>query len=100
VDAAKDTRIEILFEFGHTAAQHMGSGSDVEAGIVICGPDPVNLGGLEKQDLAVILYGDAFGGLGCRPVIPDLVLRAGERVRIGHRQMASTGNRAPRLRRP
>ena len=78
VDAAKDTLIEILFEFGHTAAQQMGSGSDVEARIVICGPDPVNLGGLEKQDLAGILHGEAFCDVWCRPVILDLVLRAAE----------------------
>jgi hypothetical protein len=56
----------------------MGSGSDVEAGIVVCGLDPVNLSRFEEQDLAGILYDKALGGWGCWPMILDPVLRPAE----------------------
>ena len=43
VDSAKDTWIEVPFEFRHAAAQQMRSGAGVQARIVICRFDPINL---------------------------------------------------------
>src|SRR5580698_5201366 len=60
VDAAKDGRIKILFEFGYAAAQHVGSLSDVQAGIVVGGFDPIDLGGSQERDTAGALDDEAI----------------------------------------
>ena len=44
VDAAEDGGVEVLFEFGYAAAQHVSAVADVQAGVVVCGFDPIDLG--------------------------------------------------------
>jgi hypothetical protein len=44
VDATEDSGIEILFEFGYAAAQHVSALADVEAGVVVGGFDPIYFG--------------------------------------------------------
>ena len=48
VNSAKHIRIEVLFQFRHTATHQMSFGLDVQAGVVIRGLDPVDVGGLKE----------------------------------------------------
>ena len=44
VDAAEDGGVQILLEFRDTAAQHVRSLGDVEAGVVVGCFDPIDFG--------------------------------------------------------
>ena len=60
VDAAEGGRIKILLQFRYAAAQHVGSLSDVEAGVVVGGFDPIDLGGSQERDTAGALDDEAI----------------------------------------
>ena len=47
--------VEVLFEFGDAAAQHVRSRADVQAGVVVGGFDPVDLGDVEERDCPALL---------------------------------------------
>ena len=51
---------KILLEFRDAAAQHVRSLSDVEAGVVVGGFDPIDLGGSQERDLTGALDGEAI----------------------------------------
>ncbi len=60
VDAAEDGWVQVLFEFGYAATQHVGSLSDVQAGVVVGGFDPIDLGDSQERDTAGALDGEAI----------------------------------------
>src|SRR5882724_4025213 len=55
VNSTKQSRIQLLLEVGHAAAQEMAFRPHVQAGIVVGSFNPVDLGGLQEQDLTSAL---------------------------------------------
>src|ERR1700716_3325408 len=78
VNATKHRLVQFLIEFCHAAAQQMCSGSDVQAGVVICRLDPINLKEFHERDLTCALDGKPLHSSGSISAMRDPFLGATE----------------------